>query len=46
MYYGVVVILLDESTDDTERGEAKVFERSCFGSRVQKRIQEKGYMCV
>jgi hypothetical protein len=36
---------LDESTDDTERGEAQIFERTCFGSRVQERIQEKGYMC-
>jgi len=36
---------LDESTDDTERGEAQVFERTCFGSCVQKGIQEKGYMC-
>ena len=36
---------LDESTDDTEGCEAQVFERTCFGSCVQERIQEKGYMC-
>jgi hypothetical protein len=36
---------LDESADDTEGREAQVFERTCFGSCVQERIQEEGYMC-
>jgi hypothetical protein len=35
----------DESTDDTEGGEAKVFERTGFGRGVQERVQEEGYMC-
>jgi len=45
VYDRVIVILLDESTDDTEGGEAQVFERTCFGCCIQERIQEQGYMC-
>jgi len=30
VYYRIVVVLLDESTDDTEGGEAEVFKGTCF----------------
>jgi len=46
VYYRVVVVLLDESADDTEGGEAQVLEWTCFGSCIQERVQEEGYMCV
>ena len=36
---------LDESADDTEGGEAQVLEWTCFGSCIQERVQEEGYMC-
>jgi len=33
---------LDQSTNDTQTGEAEVFERSGFAGRVQKRIEKHG----
>lgn len=34
-------VILDERSDDTKRGETKVFEGSRLGSRVEERIQEQ-----
>lgn len=44
-------VILDQRSDHTKRGEAKVFERARFGGRIQEGIKKKwdmswGSICV
>lgn len=41
-----IVILLDQSTNHTERSKTQILERPCLGRRVEERVEEQRDMCL
>ena len=42
---GVLIALLDECSDDAERGDSEVFEDFVFGGGIQNGVEKEGDMC-